>query len=145
MGIEAQSGSRGSPSGVEPDVDILRQQLVALPQSVNSTNSTRVGYTFIAAGPNNRALQSIGPMGRLATGVQTMEFFDPVDGASINPHVWTSQAVTQTIVQSTTTGYLGLNAGAITTINTSSQISSIKQMQLINTFVPSIRMLSPQS
>lgn len=125
---------------------------VTTPQTLNSTNSTKVGYTFLAAGPQNRAIQSVGPMGRLATGAQTLELFDPIDGAAINSMIWSTPAPTGaiTVAQSATTGLLSLNSGSVTTINTACQISTIKQMQLINTFVPTLRMLfsvtnSPQA
>ena len=131
----------GNTSGNIAEVDSLGQVLTTTPQSVNSTNSTKVGYTFIAAGPNNRPLQSIGPMGRLSVGTQTMELFDPIDGAIINSMIWTQAAVTQVIAQSSATGFLILNNTAITTINTSSQITTVKAIQLINTFVPTARIL----
>ena len=119
----------GSISGNVAEVDVLNQQLVALPQSVNSTNTTRVGYTFIAAGPNARPLQSMGPMGRLATGVQTMELYDPIDGAAVNAMIWNQAAVNLVIAQSATTGFMVLNNTALTTINSSCQITSIKTIQ----------------
>ena len=123
------------------DVDSVNNLKVTLPQTVNSTNSGKIGYVFLAAGPNNRAITSFGPMGRLATGVQTMELFDPIDGAALNTMVWNQAAVSMLIAQSATTGFLVLNNTALTTINTSCQITSIKQMQLINTFVPTVRIL----
>ena len=131
----------GSISGNVAEVDILNQQLVALPQSVNATNTTRVGYTFIAAGPNARPLQSMGPMGRLATGVQTMELYDPIDGAAVNAMIWNQAAVNLVIAQSATTGFMVLNNTALTTINSSCQITSIKTIQHINTFIPTVRFL----
>ena len=131
----------GIDNATRADVDSVNNLKVTTPQSVNSTNSTRVGYTFIAAGPNSRPLTSFGPMGRLATGLQTMELFDPIDGAEVNAMVWNQATVTMTIVQSATTGFLVLNNGAITTINTSARVQSIKTIQLINTFVPTARIL----
>lgn len=131
----------GGTSGNIAEVDSVNNLLVTLPQSVNSTNSTRVGYAFLACGPQNKALTTFGPMGRLATGAQTMELFDPIDGAAINSQVWTTTATTMTIAQNSTTGFLVLNSAAINTINTACQITSIKQIQLINTFVPTIRIL----
>lgn len=122
-------------------VDSVNNLKVTMPQSVNSTNSTKVGYVFLAAGPQNKALTTQGPMGRLSVGVQTLEFFDPIDGAAINPHLWNQNAVTMTIAQDSTLGLLTLNSGAITTINTSCSIFSVKKIQLINTFVPTNRIL----
>ena len=132
----------GSVSGNVAEVDSVNNLLVTLPQSVNSTNSTKVGHVFLACGPQNKALTTFGPMGRLATGVQTLELFDPIDGAAINSMVWT-QALTGaiTVVQSATTGFLVLNAGASIAINLAAQIQSIKTIQLINTFVPTVRIL----
>lgn len=131
----------GDTSGNVPEVDSAKNLFVTTPQSVNSTNSLKVGYTFIAAGPQNKALTTFGPMGRLATGVQTMELFDPIDGAAINSHAWTVANTTMTTVQNATTGFLVLNSGASIAINTSAQILGIKQIQLINTFVPTVRIL----
>lgn len=131
----------GDTSGFVAEVDSTKNLLVTTPQSLNATNSTKVGYTFLAAGPQNKALSTFGPMGRLAVGNQTLELFDPIDGAAINSMVWTQNAVTMTIAQNATTGYLILNSAAATAINTSCQIASIKQMQLINTFVPTLRVL----
>lgn len=122
-------------------VDSVGNALVTTPQSLNSTNSTKVGYTFLACGPNNKALTTFGPMGRLSTGVQTLELFDPIDGAVINSHVWTVANTTMTTVQNSTTGFLVLNAGASNAINTSAQIIGVKTIQLINTFVPTCRIL----
>lgn len=124
------------------DVDSTGNLFTTLPQAVDSTNSKKVGYAFMAFGPNNKAMTTFGPMGRLPAGVQTMEIFDPMDGAAINPHVW-NQAVagTMTIVQNATTGFLILNAAASTAINNSAQITTIRQIQLINTFVPTKRFL----
>ena len=131
----------GSTSGNVAEVDSVNNQLVTLPQSINSTNTTKVGYAFLACGPNSRALTTYGPMGRLATGVQTMELFDPIDGAAINAMVWNQTSATMVIAQSSTTGFLVLNSTALTTINLSSIIVSIKTIQLINTFVPTVRIL----
>lgn len=131
-------GADGLYNGV---VDSVGNQLVTTPQSLNATNSTKVGYTFLACGPQNKALTTFGPMGRLASGVQTMELFDPIDGAAINSHVWTVANTTMTTVQNATTGFLVLNAGASIAINTSAQIIGIKTIQLINTFVPTVRIL----
>ena len=131
----------GSVSGNVAEVDSVNNQLVTLPQSVNSTNTTKVGYAFLACGPNNRALQTYGPMGRLATGVQTLELFDPIDGAIINAMAWNQEATTMTIVQSSTTGFLVLNAAASVAINAIARIQSIKTVQLVNTFVPTARIL----
>jgi hypothetical protein len=132
----------GSTSGNVAEVDSVNNLLVTLPQSVNSTNSTKVGHVFLACGPQNKALTTFGPLGRLATGVQTMELFDPIDGAAINSMVWT-QALTgaMTVVQNATTGFLVLNAGTSVAINLAAQINSIKTIQLINTFVPTVRIL----
>ena len=131
----------GSTSGNVAEVDSVNNLLVTLPQSLNLTNTTKVGYVYLAAGPNSRAITSYGPMGRLATGLQTMELFDPIDGAAVNAMVWNQAAITLVIGQSSTTGFLVLNSTALTTINTSCQITSIKQIQLINTFVPTVRIL----
>jgi hypothetical protein len=129
----------GSTSGNVAEVDSFSQLKVALPTSAASGQG--VGYVYIAAGPNNRAIQSYGPMGRLAVGVVTMELFDPIDGAAINATTWNQFATTMTIAQNSATGFLVLNSAAINTINTSCQITSIKQIQLINTFIPTLRML----
>ena len=124
------------------DVDATTNALkVQHPQSVNATNSAKVGFVFLACGPNNRALTSYGPMGRLAVGVQTLELFDPIDGAAVNALIWNQSASTMTIVQSGTTGFMVLNANASLGINASAQVTTIKQMQLINTFVPTSRIL----
>ena len=123
------------------DTDSVNNLKVTTPQTLNSTNSTRVGYSFLATGPNNRALQSYGPMGRLASGVQTMELFDPIDGSAINAQIWNQAATGLIIAQNATTGFLVLNNTALTTINTSCQITSVKQIQLINTFIPTVRIL----
>ena len=123
------------------DVDSVNNGKVTLPQTLNSTNSSKVGYAFIAAGPQNKALQTFGPLGRLAVGTQTMEIFDPIDGAAVNTNIWNQATVTMAIAQSATTGWMTLNSGGITTINTSAQINSIKRIQLINTFVPTARVL----
>jgi hypothetical protein len=132
----------GDTSGNVAEVDSVKNLLVTTPQSLNSTNSTKVGYTFIAAGPNNRALTSYGPMGRLATGVQTMEIFDPIDGTAVNSNIWNQPAPTTfTIAQSGTTGYMVLNSGSSVAVNAQCQINSIKRIQLINTFVPTVRIL----
>lgn len=132
----------GDTSGNVAEVDSVKNLLVTTPQSVNSTNSTKVGYTFIAAGPQNKALSTFGPLGRLATGVQTLELFDPIDGAAVNSSIWNQPAPTTfSVVQSATTGFMVLNATALTTANAQCQINSIKRIQLINTFVPTARIL----
>ena len=123
------------------EVDSVNNVLVTLPQSVNSTNSTKVGYVFLAAGPQNKALTTFGAMGRLAVGTQTMELFDPIDGAAVNAMIWNQSSPTMVIAQNSATGFLVLNSTALTTINLSSIITSIKTIQLINTFVPTTRVL----
>ena len=123
------------------DVDSVNNLKVTTPQTINSTNSAKVGYTFLACGPNNRAITTYGPMGRLATGVQTLELFDPMDGAAINPHIWNQTSATMVIAQSSATGFLVLNSTGLTTVNLSSLIVSIKRIQLVNTFVPTVRIL----
>ena len=132
----------GDTSGNVAEVDSVKNLLVTTPQSVNSTNSTKVGYTFLAVGPQNKALTSVGPMGRLAIGTQTLELFDPIDGAAVNSNIWNQPAPTTfTIAQSATTGFMVLNNGASIAINAQCQINSIKRIQLINTFVPQVRIL----
>lgn len=132
----------GDASGNVAEVDSVKNLLVTTPQSVNSTNSTKVGYTFLAAGPQNKALTTFGPMGRLSTGVQTLELFDPIDGAAVNSNIWNQPAPTTFVItQSGTTGFMVLNNAASVAINAQCQINSIKRIQLINTFVPTARIL----
>lgn len=132
----------GDTSGNVAEVDSVKNLLVTTPQSVNSTNSTKVGYTFMAVGPQNKALTSVGPMGRLAVGTQTIELFDPIDGAAVNSSIWNQPAPTTfTIAQNATTGFMVLNNGASIAVNAQCQINSIKRIQLINTFVPQVRIL----
>lgn len=131
----------GDTSGNTAEVDSVKNLLVTTPQTVNSTNSAKIGYTFLAAGPQNRALTTFGPMGRLATGLQTLELFDPVDGVVVNTNIWNTPAPTTMTVVQNATGFLVLNAGASIAINTFCQINSIKRIQLINTFVPTVRIL----
>lgn len=132
----------GDTSGNVAEVDSVKNLLVTTPQSVNSTNSTKVGYTFLAVGPQNKALTAVGPMGRLATGVQTLELFDSIDGAAVNSNIWNQPAPTTfTIAQNATTGFMVLNSGASIAANAQCQINSIKRIQLINTFVPQVRIL----
>lgn len=132
----------GDASGNVVEVDSVKNLLVTTPQSVNSTNSTKVGYTFLAVGPQNRALTAVGPMGRLATGLQTLELFDPIDGAAVNSNIWNQPAPTTFVItQSATTGFMVLNNAASIAINAQCQINSIKRVQLINTFVPQVRIL----
>jgi len=110
---------------------------------LNKTIS-KAGYVFLAGnGPTGgKAITTFGPMGRLSTGVQTLELFDPIDGATVNSNIWNQPAPTTfTIVQSATTGFMVLNAGASVAINAQCQINSIKRIQLINTFVPTARIL----
>ena len=105
---------------------------------------TKAGYVYLAAnGPQGgKAISSFGPMGRLSTGVQTLEIFDPIDGATVNTNIWNQPAPTTfTVVQNTTTGFLVLNNAASVAINSQCQINSVKRMQLINTFVPTVRIL----
>lgn len=111
--------------------------------SLNKTLS-KSSYVFLAANgaQGGKQLTSFGPMGRLSTGVQTLEIFDPIDGATINPNIWNSPAPTTfTVVQNATTGFLVLNNSASIAINAQCQINSVKRMQLINTFVPTARIL----
>ena len=141
----------GDTSGNTAEVDSTKNLLVTTPQTLNSTNSTKVGYTFLAAGPQNKALSTFGPLGRLATGLQTLELFDPIDGAAVNSNIWNQPAPTTfAIVQSGTSGFMVLNNAASNAINSQCQVNSIKRIQLINTFVPTVRILfktpnTPQS
>ena len=121
------------------DVSSLFRLKVELPTS--ATTAANLGFVALACAPNQKALQTFGPLGRLAVGVQTLELFDPIDGAAINANIWNQAATTMVIAQSGTTGFMVLNNTALTAINTSCQITSIKPVQLINTFVPTLRVL----
>lgn len=130
-----KSGSSTNEADVNSDKEVH--------VSLNKTLS-KSAYVFLAANglQGGKALTSFGPMGRLSTGVQTLEMFDPVDGATINTNIWNQPAPTTfTVAQNATTGFLVLNSGASIAINAQCQINSIKRMQLINTFVPTARIL----
>lgn len=132
----------GDITGFVAEVDSAKNLLTTNPQTLDSTNSKKVGYTFMAAGPQNKALSTFGPLGRLATGAQTLELFDPIDGAAVNSNIWNQPTpVTFAVVQSGITGFMVLNNAASTAINSHCQVNSIKRIQLINTFVPTARIL----
>jgi hypothetical protein len=63
---------------------------------------------------------------------KAVHFYDGVEGAALNTNLWGGQNTTMTITQAS--GFINLNAGAATTINTNAQINSIKSIPRINYF-----------
>jgi hypothetical protein len=59
---------------------------------------------------------------------ETLLFFEQVDGAAVNILKWAPIVTTMTIAQAT--GFITLNNSAITTINTSAMLTSIRQFPL---------------
>jgi len=131
QGIPLKDGVGSNLAGVDANTNLK----VNLP-----TTLSQAGYVGLVAVPQAKAISSFGPMGRLAVGTTSLDMFDPIDGTAINTNIWTTANVTMTTVQNTSS-FIVLNAAASTAISASAQITSIKQMQLINTFVPTVRIL----
>ncbi len=62
---------------------------------------------------------------------EALLFYEQVDGSAVNILKWAQNSTTMTIVQGT--GFITLNSGAITTINTNANITSIRQLPLYGT------------
>jgi hypothetical protein len=70
--------------------------------------------------------------GRLRVGMDTIQFYDAVDGTTLQHNLWNSAVTTQTIAQANS--FITLNNGAVTTINTNSRIESTKDFIYQGTF-----------
>lgn len=126
-------------SGLSTDTKPVGPQLInALFKETDSGNvyqylSTATGLAWINKIAPTAIAGSGGPltsdlMGRLITGTDNELFFDQVDGTSVDIRKWIQSTTTMTIAQAG--GAITLNNSAITTINTSAQLTSIKQFQL---------------
>lgn len=67
----------------------------------------------------------------LAISPEALLFYEQIDGAVVNNLKWNPTFVTMTIAQAT--GFITLNSSAITTINTSANITSNRQLPLYGT------------
>lgn len=113
----------GSLSGNVAEVDASNQLKVAL-----STTASTAGYVRNADRDGNAAQFS--DHGRIKVGQESMLFYDPVDGAVVNTNLWIQANVT--MVQAISSGFIVLNSAAITSINTSSNITSIRVIPFLS-------------
>jgi hypothetical protein len=124
----------GSTSGNIAEVDASNQLKVAV-----SATAAGAGYVKPVSDPDNLGFRSFSKLGTISVGPRSLTFFDPVDGSTVNTNLWTPANVTMTTAVAN--GMMTLNSGAITTINTSAQVTTIKQAQFINTYTPLYRCL----
>lgn len=89
--------------------------------------------------PTTKAAKVMGPYdrngnipdtyeGALNVGQNTLLFYDPIEGATLQTNLW--GGTTTTMTQTVGSGVLTLNASAITTANTNTHINTIKQFNL---------------
>lgn len=92
------------------------------------TAGTADGLAIMGQSSGVGRLARMDRMAHLLPGFSTLLFEDPIEGAAINPLLWTSSTATMTIAQSA--GLLTLNANATTTTTTDAIITSIKQFPI---------------
>lgn len=123
----------GSTSGNIAEVDSSNQLKVALPTAAASAGFAKAVFD------DDLRPKIFSRFGTISVGPRAISGFDVVDGAALNTNIWTPATTTMTIAQAN--GFVTLNSGAITTANTSAQVTSIKQHQFINGYPLTIRML----
>lgn len=106
-------------------VDASGNLKTALPTTIGTGNQVRAYYD------DDIRPKIYSRFGTVSVGPRNLAMFDPVDGTAINTNIWVTAVTTMTIAQNTD-GFVVLNNSAITTINTSAQITTIKQVQFIN-------------
>lgn len=116
---------RGVGSGTGAEVDANSQLKVVLP-----TVAANAGYTRILDSAGAQLLTT--EDNYLNVSMDTMLFFEQVDGTAVNINTW-DQRLTGAMTIDQTTGFIRLNASAITTVSTAAQISSIKQIPFYGT------------
>lgn len=109
----------GGTSGVGADVDANKNLKVVCPAV-----PAQAGYVKIAAGATNEPLD-VTENGYLKASLDSMIFYDQVDGANINTNLWT-WVVTGAMAAAQTGGFITLNSGAITTLSTNVILTSVK-------------------
>lgn len=110
MAIQVQGGT----SGIVADVDATKRLMVAasvLDGAGNPVLVTEDDYLLVS--------------------MDSVLFYEQVDGAAVDLRKWAQSSVTMTIAQAA--GFITLNSGAITTSATSCNITSIKQFPLYAT------------
>ncbi len=97
---------------------------------------TKVGYTRIA-GRDGEAM-GITRTGYVRSSVETLEFFDTIDGTAVNTNLWNQSTATMTITQSA--GFINLNPTNSVAASVHAILSTIQQFFNTSTLPLYVRM-----
>ena len=99
-----------------------------------NTNKELAGYARMAALGPDGAFSDIAVTedGTVEVSQPTLCFSDTIEGTAVNTNKWDPAVVTMTITQAA--GYINLNAGVITTINTNASLPSVDSFSVIPEF-----------
>ena len=119
----------GNTSGNVAEVDSSNNLKVTLP-----TVATLAGYVrqTDAQGFEVNVTQEQ----RQSVGLDSLQFYESIDGTVVNTNNWVQSQLSMT--QAIASGFLVLNSGAITSINTYSILTSTRQFQMLTNFASHI-------
>ena len=115
----------GSASGNVAEVDANNNLKATLP-----VVASQAGFVKVTDGQGWEA--NITQEQRLSVGVDSLQFYESVDGSVVNTNNWVQSQLTMT--QAIASAFLVLNSGASTAINTYSIITSTRQFQMMTNF-----------
>ena len=110
-------------------------------QATGPTDPTLPGYTKVS-GKEGEPLR-VTASGYLQVSTENLEFFDTIDGATVNTNLWTQSASTMTITQASS--FLNLNPANSLATGVYAIISSIQNFTTTNTNPLYLRLLSQSS
>lgn len=119
----------GSVSGNVAEVDSSNQLKV-----ISGSTVSTAGFSKICDSQGYEV--NVTQEQRGTVGLDTLQFYESVDGAVVNTNNWVQSQATMT--QAVSSGFWILNSGAITTINTYSIATSARQFQLLTNFASHI-------
>lgn len=109
----------------------------ATPVGVTSNNELKVNLPTVAAQAgyakivdNAGHVMAFDAEGRVAADISNLLFSDYVDGVAVDIRKWIQSSATHTIAQAT--GFITLNSAAVTTVNASSNITSIDLFDMMH-------------
>lgn len=126
MSIILKSGSSGNLA----DVDANQQLKVALASTLANAGFAKFGG--LKGDGVTPGVAGISEDGRIKVAQDSIIMYEPVDGTTINTNLWVQSQLTMTQAQAS--GFLTLNSGGITTINTYSILTSSKVAKFLSEF-----------
>jgi hypothetical protein len=119
-------------SGYIGEINSSNEKLVQL-----SLAMARAGYVRPLNADMTRAADIVAS-GRTAVATDTLEFYDPIDGTTLNLGLWQAPVATMTIAQAA--GYVTLNNGASVASGAAARLSSLGQFAFWGREVLSMQM-----